>query len=327
MVITKTPFRLSFLGGGSDLAEFYTRSPGAALSITINQYMYIQTHKFFHEDQIRVKYSKTEDVTNIADLQHPIVREVLKKFDVSGALEISSIADIPGGTGLGSSSAFTVGLIQNMNARFGKYISKEQLAEEACDIEINKLHEPIGKQDQFAAACGGLQVYNFNPTGFVSTEKVLLQKDVLQTFQDHLLLLYTGKTRSAGSVLSEQKQNIQQNSDKFLILKDMVSLVDEGKKALYKADFNEFGRLLDLGWTLKKKMASKISDTELDDYYEKAKQKGAVGGKILGAGGGGFFLLLADPKKHDAITQSLGLRKVSFKFEDEGSKVIYWGEE
>lgn len=327
MVITRTPFRLSFLGGGSDLAEFYTRSPGAALSVTINQYMYIQTHKFFHEDTIRVKYSKTEDVTNLNDLQHPIVREVLKKFDVTGALEISSIADIPGGTGLGSSSAFTVGLIQNMSARRGKYLTKEQLAEAACDIEINKLHEPIGKQDQYAAAFGGLHVYNFNPTGFVSTEKVLLTKENLQSFQDHLLLLYTGKTRAAGSVLSEQKQNIQNNSDKFSILKEMVSLVDHGKKALYNADFNEFGRLLDESWTLKKKMASKISDSEIDDLYEKAKYHGVIGGKILGAGGGGFFLLLAEPSRHSQIVDSLGLKHVPFKFEDEGTKVIYWGEE
>ncbi len=327
MVITKTPFRLSFFGGGSDLAEFYHKSPGSVLSVSINQYMYIQTHKYFYEDQIRVKYSKTEDVKKVSDLQHPIVREVLQKFGIEGALEISSIADIPGGTGLGSSSAFTVGLIHNLYSRLGKYVTKNQLAEEACDIEIQRLHEPIGKQDQYAAACGGLQIYNFLPTEKVNTEKVLLTKDSYQDFQDHLLLVYTGKTRSASSVLSEQKQNIQAHSDKFSVLKEMVSLVEEGKAALYNHNLNEFGRLLDHGWMLKKKMATKISDTEIDDIYTIAKKNGAIGGKILGAGGGGFFLFLAEPQSHSQILSQLQLKKVDFKFEDEGSKVIYWGEE
>lgn len=327
MIITRTPFRVSFVGGGSDMEEFYAQCGGAVLSTTINKYMYIASHRFFDEDKVRVKYSKTETVTRLAELEHPILREVLAQFHVSGAVEISSNADIPAGSGLGSSSSFTVGLIHNLHVRAGKYVTKGRLAEEACDVEIRRLKEPIGKQDQYAAAYGGLNVFHFNPSGTVSVEPVHLKADVFTALQDHLLMFHTGGQRMASYILSEQRENLR-SRQKREVLKQMVEMVWEARDALYDGNLNRFGQILDRSWRLKQQLASKISSDGINRAYQQAIRAGALGGKLLGAGGSGFLLFYCEPSHQDRVRDALApLRELKFHFETEGSKIIYVGDE
>lgn len=328
MIVTKTPFRISFVGGGSDLESFYRHHQGAVLSTTINKYMYISSHYFFDEDKVRIKYSKTETVKDINKVRHPIVKEVLKKFKINGALEISSNADVPTGTGLGSSSAFTVGLLYNLYTVFGEHVSKKRLAEEACDIEINKLKEPIGKQDQYAVAFGGLNVIRFNPGGIVNVGPIHLKKEVHEALEDNLVMFYTGKNRKASSILIEQKKNLESNKDKINILKEMVGLVPVMRETLHKGNLREFGKILHQNWLLKQELASKITDSYINSLYNKALKNGAVGGKILGAGGGGFLLFYCEKKNQGKLRKALSpLRELKFKFDNEGSKIIYVGDE
>ena len=327
MIITRTPFRISFVGGGSDIEDFYRYSQGAVLSCTINKFMYIYSHNFFDEDKIRVKYLQTETVTDVNQLKHPIVREVLKKFKINGALEISSNADVPAGTGLGSSSSFTVGLLHNLYTIFGKFVTKEQLAEESCDIEINKLKEPIGKQDQYAAAFGGLNLIKFNPSGTVNIEPIHLKKNTYTTLQDNLLMFYTGRQRKTASILLEQKNNMHSKS-KFETLKKMVDFVWELRDALYDGDLNKFGAILHKNWLLKQQLASKICNPKIKNLYDKALKNGAIGGKLLGAGGGGFLLLYCDQNKQKILKKAMyPLRELKFNLENEGSKLLYVGDE
>jgi len=328
MIVTKTPFRISFVGGGSDLESFYRHYQGAVLSTTINKYMYISSHYFFDEDKIRIKYSKTETVADINEIQHPIVKEVIREFKINGALEISSNADVPTGTGLGSSSAFTVGLLHNLYTMLGEHVSKKRLAEEACDIEINKLKEPIGRQDQYAVAFGGLNIIEFNPDGTVNVEPIHLKKEVYEVLEDNLVMFYTGENREASSILTEQKQNLESNKDKINILKRMVSLVPQMQETLHKGDLHKFGDILHQNWAFKQQLASKITNIYIDDLYTKALKNGAVGGKILGAGGGGFLLFYCEKKNQDQLRKALfPLRELKFKFDNEGSKIIYIGDE
>ncbi len=327
MIITKTPFRISFVGGGSDLEKFYAHSQGAVLSTTINQFMYISSHRFWDEEIIVAKYSKTEMVKNIDTMKHPILREVLKKFNISGALEISSNADIGAGTGLGSSSSFTVGLLHNLYTILGKFVTKKQLAEEACDIEINRLQEPIGKQDQYAAAFGGLNVFRFESSGEVIVEPIHLPKETYKTLQDNLLMYYLGTQRSASKILAEQKRNLKLTNN-LNILQEMVALVWELRDILYKGNLDQFGKILHRNWILKQKLASKISTTDTDALYDMALKNGATGGKVLGAGGGGFFLFYCPREKQKKLRKALAaFRELKFKFENEGSKLIYVGDE
>jgi len=329
MIITKTPFRISFAGGGSDLEEFYAQSPGAVLSATINKYMYLSTHRFFEKHRLRIKYSKTETVDCAAEVRHPIVREVLRQFQVEGALEISSNADVPAGTGLGSSSAFTVGLLHNMHTVFGRFVTKAQLAAEACEIEINRLGEPIGKQDQYAAAFGGLNVIEFLPSGQVEVGPIHLPREVYETLQANLLLFYVGHARSAATILGEQKANMQV-ADKVGNVKRMVELVWELREALYAGELHRFGEILDRGWRLKQGLAAAISDPRLDGIYERALAAGAAGGKLLGAGGGGFMLFYCEPENQAVLRAAMThweLDEMRFRFDNEGSKLIYVGDE
>lgn len=327
MIITRTPFRISFVGGGSDLGAFYRRSPGAVLSTTINKYMYISSHRFFEEDKVRIKYSRTETHRDVNDIEHPIVKEVLRKFDVNGALEISSIADVPAGTGLGSSSSFTVGLLHNMYTKSSVFITKEQLASEACEIEIERLGEPIGKQDQYAAAYGGLNMITFRPNESVDVEPIHLKRSTFESLESNLMMFYTGLQRRTASILTEQRENMREEQ-KFLSLQRMVGLVSEMRDALYNDDLTEFGNLLHRNWILKKELASKISNPELNTLYESALENGAIGGKVLGAGGGGFLLLYCEEEKQDRVRTALHPHKeMQFGFDHEGSKLIYVGDE
>lgn len=322
MIITKTPFRISFVGGGSDLETFYSQYPGAVLSTSINQYMYISSHKYFDEDEIRVKYSQTETVKNIADLKHPILKAVLDKFKLNG-IEISSIADIPGGTGMGSSSSFTVGLLHNLYTYIGKEISKKEIAEEACNIEINILKEPIGKQDQYAAAFGGMNVIRFEKTGNTLVEPVKISNDLIKALEGNLLMFYLGTQRKASDILTEQQKNTS-SSEKTQILIKMVSLVDDLKTAIEAGRINDMGKILHENWILKQQLASAITNPEINECYEIALKDGALGGKLLGAGGGGFMLFYCEKKNQSRLINTLNkLKRFDFNFEKKGSSVIY----
>lgn len=323
MIITRAPFRVSFFGGGSDMKEFYSKHEGAVLTTSINHYMYIASHRFFHENRIRAKYSITETVDNVKSLKHPIIREVLRRFRIRGALEVTSFADVPGGTGLGSSSAFTVALLHNLHLREGNSVNRAWLAEEACEIEIQRLKEPIGKQDQYAVALGGINVLNFARGGAVSAEPLLIGKKSHQALQDSLMIFYTGKTRSASELLARQRQQLRKPA-KVNVLREMVSLVSPGKAAIMKGDTAELGRLLHEGWQLKRKMASGVSNSELDEIYRVATRSGAWGGKVLGAGGGGFFLFCCRPERRDHLRKALsGLKELPFQLENQGATAIY----
>lgn len=326
MIITRTPFRISFVGGGSDLEAFYSRQKGAVLSTSINQYMYISSHKYFERDKLRVKYSQTETVSHVADLQHPILKTVLKEFDIHGGIEISSIADVPSGTGMGSSSSFTVGLLHNLYAASGKFVSKEILAQEACRVEIELLKEPIGKQDQYAAAFGGLNIIEFHTNGKVTVDPLYLPKETFETLQNRLVLFYTGSQRSASQILSEQKSKTGSSKDAFNNLCEMVDLVYALRDVLYGNDLDSFGKILHQNWQLKKALTGSISNNTIDQAYEAGLKAGALGGKLLGAGGGGFLLFYCPEEKQAALKTALQpLQPFDFKFDTEGSKLIYYG--
>ena len=327
MIITRTPFRVSFIGGGSDLPDFYEKHPGAVLSTTIDKYMYISSHRFFEPDKIRVKYSRTETVNQADEIQHPIMREVLKEFSIKGGLEVSSIADVPSGTGLGSSSSFTVGLLHALKVKSGASISKENLAREACRVELDLLKEPIGKQDQYAAAYGGLNIYEFKPGGEVAVKPVDVTHETIQELESNLLLFYTGDQRSASSILTEQKQNIK-TEENFEALKKMVSMVEDANKALKSNHLNDFGKILHENWMLKKSLAQGISNDAINQAYDAALHAGAIGGKLLGAGGGGFLLFYVPQPHHLPVTEALkALRRFDFNFEQDGSKLIHYSDE
>ncbi len=321
MIITRTPFRVSFVGGGSDLRDFYSKNGyGAVVSSAITRYMYIVIHPYFH-DKIRLKYSKTEDVENIDEIQHPIFRECLKKVQIERGIEIASFADVPAGTGLGSSSSFTVGLLNALYAYRGKIVSKEKLAKEACEIEIDILGEPIGKQDQYAAAYGNINYIKFNKDETVDVSPILLSELIKKKLEGGLCLYYIGGERRSGDILNEQKKTISLE-DKFQNLKKMVSLTDELRESLYEEKINAVGGILHKGWLYKKELTSGISNTGIDDLYERSIKYGATGGKLLGAGGTGFLLIYSED--HDILRKHLGCKVLSFRIDREGTKIIFY---
>ena len=327
MIITRTPFRISFVGGGSDLPAFYRAHGGAVLSTTIDKYMYISSHDYFEEGQIRTKYSKTETVNAVADLEHPLLRTVMQRLGVGEGLELSSIADVPAGTGMGSSSSFTVGTLHNLMAREGRLgeVSKAWLGEQACRVELEDLKEPIGKQDQYAAAYGGLNIIRFHQDDRVSVEPIVLSEDLLGEFSAHLSLYYFGNKRSASAILAEQTKAVRQ-PDKTSALKAMVGFVEPLAHALKQADWQMVGQLMHENWMLKQSLASGISNPAIQAAYAAGQQAGAWGGKLLGAGGGGFMLFIAPPERKAAIASALhNLRPFPFQLETGGSQVIFQG--
>lgn len=324
MIITRTPFRVSFAGGGSDMATFYKKHEGAVLSTAINKYMYIMVHPTFDRKETIIKYRKTEIVDNVKKISHPIARQILMDYGVSG-IEVASIADIPAGTGLASSSAYTVGLLNAMNAYTGKYRSQNWLGERACQLEIEELGEPIGKQDQFGCACEGIKFIRFLNNGEVNVTPIYLNKPFREKLEGNLLMFYTGGVRSASEILKEQSQNINE-SDKYNNLIKMTELAYQLKESLENEDLNSFGEILHKGWLLKKELASKITNSEIDKYYDIAIKNGATGGKLLGAGSGGFLLLYCEKEKQSRLRSALfELDELEFKFDLEGSKVIHVG--
>ena len=324
MIITKTPFRVSFAGGGSDMAAFYREHGGCVLSTTIDRYMYIMIHPYFYAGQTVLKYSENECVNDLNDIRHSIFRCVLNDKKISG-VEITSTADVPSGTGLGSSSAFTVGLLHTLACHQGMYMPKGKLAAEACDVEIRQLGHPIGKQDQYASAFGGLNFIEFHPDDTVSVQPLILHGATLSKLQDNLVMVYTGLKHDANVILAEQKKNVSQ-ADKAENLKAMCKLAREMKKSLEQNDIENFGAMLDEGWQRKKELAGGVSNPTIDALYEKAMDSGALGGKLLGAGGGGFLLFYCPKDKQDYLKNQLRLHPFPFKFEHDGSSVIYIGD-
>ncbi len=322
MIITRTPFRLSFAGGGTDLADFYRLKTGAVVSTAIDKYMYIVVNRRF-DDSIRVSYSRTEIVNNVDELHHPIARECLKLVGITRGIEIVSVADMPAGAGLGSSGSFTVGLLNALYAYRGVLKSAEDLAQEACRIEIDVLGEPVGKQDQYIAAYGGFRHIQFNTDETVFTEPIIWPKKNREELNRNLLLLYTGDKRSASHILKEQKENTRR-VDSMACLEQMRDMAFDLRERLNnKAAPEILGETMHRGWLLKKQLASRISNSGIDEYYEKALAAGALGGKVSGAGGGGFLLLYCPADKRAAVKESLGLKEQAFSFEPEGSKIIY----
>lgn len=324
MIITKTPFRISFAGGGSDLADFYEKYGGCVLSTSINRYCYISIHPYFNERYTMLKYSENELVESLSQIKHRIINCVLNEANLHG-VEITSTADIPGGTGLGSSSTFTVGLLNTVNCYKGKYMSKGALAEKACEVEIQKLGSPIGKQDQYAAAFGGLNFIRFHKDGTVSVSPIVMQPETYRKLQQNLVMFYTGDVRSANSILAEQKKNMS-SEDKARNLQQMCVLAEDMKHALENNDLSSFGDLLNEGWKLKRTLASGISNPVIDEAYETAMANGAMGGKLLGAGGGGFLLFYCEPEKQEQLRVALKMRPFPFKFEKDGTSVVYIGD-
>lgn len=324
MIISRTPLRISFVGGGSDLKSFYRHEPGAVISSTINKYIYINVNKKF-DRKIRASYSVTEIVDSVDDLKHELIREGLRMVGVDGGIEVTSISDIPSqGTGLGSSSTYTVGLLNALYAYAGRRAGAARLAQEACQIEIERCGKPIGKQDQYIAAYGGFQFIEFNPDDTVFVDPIICRRETKKKLEARLLMIYTGMVRSAASVLEEQKNNIEKDREKQQTLRAMTQLARDLRNALGQDDLDAFGEILHQGWVMKKSLASGISSGRIDEWYTLARRHGATGGKILGAGGGGFLLLYAPEERHHEIRSALsGLQQVPVKFEPQGSKIVY----
>lgn len=323
MIITRTPFRVSFAGGGSDLASFYIKHGGCVLSTAINKYMYVSIHPSFVGETV-LKYSKTEVVDSLDKIQHKYFRQMLKMHDISG-IEIVSTADVPAGTGMGSSSSFTVGVLHALYAYKGKYVSKEKLAAEACDVEIRYLGNPIGKQDQYAAAYGGMNFYEFNKDNSVAVEPIIMDEEAKKNLQDNLMLFYTGKLHSASDILKQQSENIKTGEKENNQLK-MCDLARNLRDELQKNNIDAMGEILHENWILKKTLASEISNPMIDALYEKAMKAGATGGKLLGAGGGGFLLFYAPKEKQSTIKSEIGLPQLPVSFDRQGTSVIYVGD-
>lgn len=326
MIITRTPFRVSFAGGGSDLPGFYRRHEGCVLSTSINKYMYVSIHPTFDRRETCVKYSRTEIVEDVRRIQHPIARQLLLDRGISG-VELVSTADIPSGTGLSTSSAYTVGVIHALNAFEGKYASQEKIAAQACEVEIDKLGEPIGKQDQYGTAVGGMKFIRFLPDETVEVEPVLMRADTRRTLDESLLLFYTGLTHSAGEILKEQGANVSGEQRKFENTVRMTQLAYEMRQSLTDGNLDRFGEILNENWLLKRELASGVSNGTIDRYYDLALRSGALGGKLLGAGGGGFLLFYCPQERQPRLRSALSdLVELPFRMETGGTKVIYVGE-
>lgn len=321
MIITQTPLRISFFGGGTDFREFYDREPGWVLSSTIDKYIFVVIKERF-DDKIRVGYTRTELVDDIDELDHELVRECLRRTGITKRIEISTMADIPSeGSGLGSSSTVTVGLLNAMYTYLGTPKDQATLAREACEIEINVLGKPIGKQDQFIAAFGGQRFIRFCADEKVEVETMAIDPQLARRLNQNLMLFYTNVARKAESVLTEQRQNV---GDRMDVLREMKRLALYGRDYLCAGNLDEFGRLMHEGWLLKKQLASKISSDVIDDLYATAVSAGALGGKIAGAGGGGFLMLYCPRDRQDAVRSALSdLPELPFHLERDGTKVIF----
>ncbi|MGD0059192.1 MAG: GHMP kinase [Verrucomicrobiia bacterium] len=320
MIITQTPLRISLAGGGTDFADFYEKNGGCVVSTAIDKYVYCIAKERF-DDKIYVNWTKKEIVESIDQIEHELVREALRKVGVTKGIEISFLSDIPAeGSGLGSSSSVTVGVLNALYHYVGAVPTPERLAREACDIEIRILGKPIGVQDQYIAAYGGLRCFEFGPGPAVTVSSVETTRTALEDLDNMLMLFYTGKTRQASSILSQQKSNI---AGKIEVLKQMTRQAHQVRRLVELADIDGLGAILHQGWEAKRKLAQGVSSDELDEIYERAVKAGAIGGKISGAGGGGFFLLCVPSDKRQSVRQALAnLREMPFRLERGGSRIV-----
>ena len=324
MIVSKTPMRMSFVGGGSDLPAYYREEIGAVLSTSIDRYMYICVNKKF-DGRVRLSYTKTEDVHSRHEIEHPLVREALDIIGIDGGIEIASMADIPSkGSGLGSSSTYTVGLLNALSAYRNRFISKDSLARLACEIEIDRCGEPIGKQDQYAAAYGGLNLIRFQPDESVSVDPVICPPSLLSQLEESILVFFTGRTRSASAVLANQSAAMQA-TDRRALMRRMVQLAFEMKEQLELGSLDHFGDLLNENWRLKAQLTAGISDPQIDSWYAAGMANGALGGKLLGAGNGGFMMFYAPPERHQQITAALpDLQPTKFRFDRAGAQIVFY---
>lgn len=321
MIIVQTPLRISFFGGGTDFPSFFMEEGGCVLSSAIDKYIFVTVKERF-DKKLRIGYTQTEMVDRINDIQHELIREALRLTGIECGLEITTMGDIPSeGSGLGSSSTVTVGALHALYTYLGEIVSAEKLAREACSIEIDTLKKPIGIQDQYIAAYGNLRFFEFPPDGQVRVEKVTLETETRRAFNDRFLLFFTGVSRRADNILKEQKNNIK---DRLSLLREIKQMVHEARKVLAEGDFDDFGLLMHESWKLKKALAGQISNGRIDDMYEVARRAGAIGGKITGAGGGGFLLLCVPYENQAAVRAALGnLQELPFRLEADGTKVIF----
>jgi len=324
MIITRSPLRISLGGGGTDLPSYYRKHGGFLLAAAIDKYIYITVHRRF-VDGFLLKYSQLEEVASVDEIRHPIIREALKLAGVQERnLEIASMADIPAGTGLGSSGSFTTALLKALHALRKNLVHPSELAEQACSIEIEKLREPIGKQDQYIAAYGGITCFEFLPDGRVQASPLNVSEQTLLELEDNLLLFFTGYARSASKILQEQHDKSTQADEAMLEnLHFVKELGRQSQRALEANNLREFARLMDVHWQRKKERSSIMSNEFINNSYNVAMANGAAGGKLIGAGGGGFLMFYAEDKAHlrNAMRER-GLTEVRFRFEPEGTKIL-----
>jgi D-glycero-alpha-D-manno-heptose-7-phosphate kinase len=324
MIITRSPLRVSLGGGGTDLPSYYSEHGGFLVAAAIDKYVYITKHTTFQEEII-VKYSKLERVSSVDQIEHPIVREALKMTGITDPhIELASMADIPGGTGLGSSGSFTTALLKALHAFKKNLVSPAELAEQACEIEINRLKEPIGKQDQYIAAVGGITAFTFHKDGRVEFRPCKVAQETLYSLEDNLLLFFTGYSRSASAILKDQNDRSKKNDSSML---DNLHFTKElGYKSLdclESGRLEEFAALMDVHWQRKKARSSGMSNARINEWYDHAMANGALGGKLIGAGGGGFLMFYAgDKNRLRAAMRDKGLQEVRFRFDFEGTKVV-----
>ncbi len=324
MIITRSPLRLSLGGGGTDLPSYYRKHGGFLIAAAIDKYVFITIHQTFI-DEIILKYSSLEKATTIEEVQHPIIRESLRLAGISHPnIEITSMADIPAGTGLGSSGSFTTALLKALHAYQKHLVHPSDLAAQACEVEIDRLREPIGKQDQYIAAYGGITCFHFHPDDRVEAYPLQMSNETLLNLEDNLILFFTGYSRSASSILKEQddksKQDDQPMTDNLHFIKD-IGL--KSCRAIETGNLREFARLMNVHWEYKKQRSGNMSNSTIDDWYRLALDNGALGGKLIGAGGGGFLMFYAEDKMRlrHVLTQA-GLREVRFRFDFEGTKIV-----
>ena len=324
MVMTRAPLRITFVGGGTDLPFYYEkRDYGAVVSSSIDKYIYVTVNRKF-DNSIRVSYSKTEIVDSVDKIEHQSVRESLRLLGIENGIEVVSISDIPSrGTGLGSSSTFLVGLLHALHSYKGEFVNADELAREAVKIERDILREEGGKQDQYIAAHGGINLMKFKNDGSVDITSAISHDSSLKRVEDSLLLLYTGRERSSTEIHRDQIENSAKKMETYDEMKELAAVMF---KAICDGNVDSLGELIHRNWMLKRSLSSKISDGWIDEKYEKALKLGAKGGKLVGAGGGGFLLLVAEPEKHKTIAKELGLRKIDFKLSQSGSRVIFVGD-
>jgi D-glycero-alpha-D-manno-heptose-7-phosphate kinase len=321
VIIVQTPLRISFFGGGTDFPSFYQMDGGCVLTSAINKYIFITIKERF-DRKLRIGYTQTEMVDSVDQIQHELIREAFRKTGISQGVEITTMGDIPSaGSGLGSSSTVTVGALHAMYSYLGEIVPVERLAREACQIEIDILGKPIGVQDQYIAALGGLRLLEFCPDGEIISQKIDLDSCLKRQLNESLMLFYTGTTRRSESILDEQKKNI---NGRLGILREMKHMALVARDELLAGHMEAFAQLLDASWQLKKQLASQISNGNLDEIYQAARRAGALGGKIAGAGGGGFLLLYCPLEKREAVRDALGsLQEVPIQLEPDGTKVIF----